>query len=486
MANLGVSAFLKRLLLVGAAKLENKNIPLFKELMVYNVCSTTESLIAMVNAGIDVHVEERFTHNPENKQEQEQEQEQEVQVQEQEIVPEPTQKQESPSQKTQDIDYIPHNQDYGVFNYPSVEETISDEESTSPDSWSNDLEHNNDLYAANHEIVGNQNQYASSNQNEVPEAPEMVNANNVTSNETNESELERIGLTLLTPTTFRFNDTLHQTHANKNNSTSQANSAFNDATNPQECTQNNVAMVNSLDVAAVSTATPSTPTSSSTDSVFGVSLPAIHSLTPLPIVINVPDKNKEISTPYTSTYRRKHGRSLDQDEWQENAPKQRKLEGSMSVNGPNVVKISKPRCITPRRQKTGLSNRDNNRSAHHANRLLNTASQSTPRTNTSSDIENQPIHSVGFSSGTQQQPTQQYISNKIPSQEASLAKDTPPSNNQQNNNNNSAKTTWDYTTVSYLGKKRTRHERDEYDFYSDYHEPVAKRFFDHLLDLDPF
>jgi len=35
MANLGVSAFLKRLLLVGAAKLENKNIPLFKELMVY-------------------------------------------------------------------------------------------------------------------------------------------------------------------------------------------------------------------------------------------------------------------------------------------------------------------------------------------------------------------------------------------------------------------------------------------------------------------
>lgn len=411
------------------------------------------------------------------------------------IAPQPAQEQ-SPEQEPQPqitheetVDFLPYDEETNVFYCSPVEELTSDEESSSPSSMGNDYEFNNALYAAlDDDDVGYQNQYASSNHEDVPEALDCDDADYLSSNGTYESELEYVDLDSLTPTASQFNNMIYGAHADKDESSYEFNNTLNNTNNPLECTQNNVAVINSFNVAPISTAIPSIFISASTNLTSGNSLSTTNSSTSLPNatpnVTSANDEDKENKPSYSSRLKSKHGRSFNGADISENASKQRKLVGSLSVNDSNATKDKKTQGITSRRG-TGLASLDN-QSIHRARKSPDAASRATTRTNALQDIENQPVYKVSLTPNVQKQLSIQQYPSKTPSKEASIVTAASAPVIQQTTSRDSTATTPKYTTVSVLGKKRTRHERDEYDFYSDYHRPEAKKLFNELLSKDPF
>ncbi|GAN11601.1 hypothetical protein MAM1_0739c11175 [Mucor ambiguus] len=217
-----------------------------------------------------------------------------------------------------------------------------------------------------------------------------------------------------------------------------------------ERTQNSVTLISSLKVPTTNTAISSTHMPTLMDLVSGNPLP----------------------TP-----------NLNEADMPENAPKQRKLLGSVSMNDPSSIKVSKSQGNSSIKR-TGLGCIAN-QSTHGVNKRLDAASRSTTRTNALHDLENQLVSNAKPTSNIQKQPFHQYTTNTL-SKEAFVVTAAPQPIIQQAADNVFTVISPKYTTTSVLGKKRTRHERDEYDFYSDYHRPEAKMFFNELLSKDPF
>ncbi|KAL9543389.1 hypothetical protein MBANPS3_008142 [Mucor bainieri] len=446
-------SFVNRVIEASKMKLENRALPLFQELMIIKYKDMVES------AEEERVIESAVASEPE---------------------PEQTQEPEQGPHFQASTDFIPYDEETDVFYSSSAEESTSDEDSLSPTSTGNDYQFNNALYAAIDDDVGYQNQYASSNQDEVPDSLDYDDADYLSSGGTHESESEYIDLASLTPTASQFNDMIYRAHADKGDSSYDMNDAFNNTNDPLECTQNNVAVINSLDVSAIATAIPSTRMSASTDLISSNPLPAIKSSTPSPSVAN---QDKENKPSYSSRLKRKHGRSFNGADMSENSSKHRRLGGSVSMKDSDSIKANKAQR-SAYTKRTGLGCLDN-QSTHRANKSSDAAGRSNTRTNSLQDLENQPFASINLLSNVQKQSLQQYIS-KTPNEDAPTVTAVPQPIIQQATDNNSTAASPKYTTVPVLGKKRTRHERDEYDFYSDYHRPEAKKLFNELLSKDPF
>lgn len=410
-------------------------------------------------------------------------QEEQVQEESSSVAPEPEHEQE-PEQAPQPqiaaeeaVGFIPYDDDADDFCLSPADEFASDEDSLSPPSLGSDYGYNSALYAAIHDDVGYQNQYASSNQDDVPETLDCDDPDYLSSNGTYQSESEYIDLASLTPTASQFNDMIYRPHGDKDESSYGISDTFD---NSLECAQNNATVISFPKIPAIAPATPRNTTSATTDLTSGHSLVTTNPSTCLPKVAN---KDKENKSSYTSRLKRKHGLSSSEADISENAPKHRKLVGSMSVNNLNTTKVDKPQITSPKR--AGLGCLDN-QSTQRVNKSSDAARKTTPQSNAWQDLENQPVNSIQLASNVQKQPFQQRTSKTSTSKEASVITAVPQPIIQQTINNASTVAAPNYTTVSVLGKKRTRHERDEYDFYSDYHHPQAKRFFNELLSKDPF
>ncbi|GAN00962.1 hypothetical protein MAM1_0003d00390 [Mucor ambiguus] len=466
MANLNITTFLTRVLEVGKVKLESRGLPLLQELLIINVCNAAYKYKEMLEAPKEEQAQkDLLSVASESESEQVQEPNQESQPQ---IAPE------------EPVEFLPYDEETDVLYSSPADESTSDDDILSPTSMGNDYEYNNALYAAIDDDVGYQNQYTSSNQDDVPEALDCDDADYLSSSGTHESESEYIDLASLTPTASQFNDMIYRAHADKEDPIYDTSGTFHNTNDSLKPTQNSVTLINSLNVPTTNTAISSTHMPTLMDSVSGNPLPMPKSNTHLPDVTN---ENKENKPFYSSRLKRKHGHSLNGADMPENAPKQRKLLGSVSMNDPSSIKASKSQGNASIKR-TGLGCIDN-QSTHRVNKQSDAASRSTTRTNALQDLENQSVSIAKPTSNTQKQPFHQYTS-KTPSKEAFVVTAAPQPIIQQATDNDFTAASPKYTAASVLGKKRTRHERDEYDFYSDYHRPEAKRFFNELLSKDPF